>query len=150
MMALHTDELEPALSFLRELWALNHALESTSRRMHDGMGVTAQQRMLLRFIGKFPDQTGGTLAELLHIEKSTLSQSLKKLEERGLVATTRDARDARRARIVLTARGKRFDRPQVGTVERAVERTLEATPPREIAAVRRFLQRLVAMLEDEG
>jgi DNA-binding MarR family transcriptional regulator len=147
-MADETDELEPALAFLRELWALNHALESTSRRMHDAMGITAQQRMLLRFVGKFPEQTASALAALLHIEKSTLSQSLKKLEARDLVATTRDANDARRTRVVLTARGKRFDRPQIGTVERAVARTLGATASRDRTAVRRFLQRLVASLED--
>lgn len=149
-MTRHAEKpLEPALAFLRELWALNHALESTSRRMHDAMGITAQQRMLLRFIGKYPGQTGSALAALLHVEKSTLSQSLKTLEGRRLVTTKRDAADGRKTLVALTAAGRRFDRPQIGTVERAVERTLAAATSRDVAAVRRFLQRLVAELEDD-
>ncbi len=141
-------DLEPALAFLRELWALNHALESTSKRMYDRMGITAQQRMVLRFVGKFPHVSAVELAVMLHVEKSTLSLALKRLEERGLVARRRDARDARKAHVVLTARGRRFDVPTVGTVERAVERALAATRPRDIETIRTFLQLLVRMLGD--
>jgi DNA-binding MarR family transcriptional regulator len=142
--------LEPALAFLRELWALEHALGSTSKRMHDQMGITAEQRMVLRFVGKSPRMTAGELAGLLHVEKSTLSLALKRLEEKGLVARSRDAMDARKSRVVLTKEGRKFDRPTVGTVERAVERALRATRSREIDIVRAFLQRLVRLLEDGG
>jgi len=141
-------ELEPALSFLRELWALNHALESTSKRMYDRMGITAQQRMVLRFVGKFPRVSAGELAEMLHVEKSTLSLALKRLEERGLVARHRDAHDARRANVVLASKGRGFDVPTVGTVERAVERALDATRARDIETIRTFLHLLVRMLEE--
>lgn len=139
--------LEPALGFLRELWALDHALGSTSKLMHDRMGITAQQRMVLRFIGKFPGITGGELASMLHIEKSTLSLALKRLEERGLVARQRDAVDARKTHVVLTSRGRHFDRPTVGTVEQAVRSALDATKPRDVETIRAFLQRLVRLLE---
>ncbi len=142
--------LEPALAFLRELWALDHALGSTSKRMHDRMGITAEQRMLLRFVGKFPRMTAGELASMLHVEKSTLSLALKRLEGKGLVTRSRDTTDARKSRVVLTREGRKFDRPTVGTVERAVERALLATKPREIDAVRLFLQGLVRLLEEDG
>ena len=61
MTARQEKSLEPALAFLRELWALDHALGSTSKRMHDRMGITAQQRMFLRFVGKYPRITTGDL-----------------------------------------------------------------------------------------
>jgi DNA-binding MarR family transcriptional regulator len=141
------DELEPALAFLRELWAVDHALASTSKRMHRRMGITAEQRMVLRFIGRSPGATAAELATLLRIEKSTLSYTLKRLEQRGLVRRSRDALDARKARILLTAKGRTFDRPTVGTVERAVARVLRETKPREILVVRSFLQKLVRNLE---
>jgi DNA-binding MarR family transcriptional regulator len=143
-----TTKLEPALAFLRELWALDHALGSTSKRMLDRMGITAQQRMVLRFIGKFPRATARELAEMLHVEKSTLSPALKRLEERGLVMRLRDAADSRKSHVVLTAAGRKFDRPTVGTVERAVERALQASSRREIDCVRTFFQRLVQLLEE--
>lgn len=139
--------LEPALAFLRELWALDHALGSTSKRMHDRMGITAQQRMLLRFIGKFPRITAGELASILHVEKSTLSLALTRLEARGLVTRRRDTEDARKTRIVLTAEGRRFDRPAIGTVERAVRSALRATRGRDVETIRSFLQRLVRLLD---
>jgi MarR family transcriptional regulator, organic hydroperoxide resistance regulator len=142
------EPLEPALAFLRELWALDHALVSTSKRMHDRMGITAEQRMVLRFVGKYPGMTAGELASLLHLEKSTLSFALKRLEEKGLVDRARDPTDARKIRIALTKNGKKLDRPTVGTVERAVERALRATRPQEVDAIRLFLQRLAIYLED--
>ena len=101
----------------------------------------------LRFVGKYPQITAGDLAAILHVEKSTLSLALKRLEERGLVARHRDAADARKAPIVLTAAGRAFDRPAMGTVERAVQRALRATKPRDLEVVRSFLQRLVLLLE---
>ncbi len=141
------ETLEPALCFLRELWALDHALGSTSKRMHDQMGITAQQRMILRFVGKYPSITAAELATMLHLEKGTLSLALKRLEDRGLLARRRDAKDGRKTPIVLTARGRRFDRPAVGTVERAVRKALRATPEAEVKTTRLFLQRLVRFLE---
>lgn len=150
MTARKEEPLEPALAFLRELWALDHALGSTSKRMHDRMGITAEQRMVLRFLGKSPRMTAGELASMLHVEKSTLSLALKRLEEKGLVARSRDATDARKSRVVLTKEGRKFDRPTVGTVERAVERALQATKPRDIDAIRLFLQCLVRLLEDDS
>jgi DNA-binding MarR family transcriptional regulator len=140
-------DLEPALTFLRELWALDHALGSTSKSMHDRMGITAQQRMVLRFVGKYPGITAGELAAILHVERSTLSVALKRLLERGLVSRRADAVDRRRTFVTLTARGRRFDVPAVGTVERAVRRTLAATKPRDVDVVRVFLQQLVRNLE---
>lgn len=140
------DPLEPALDFLRELWALDHALGSTSKRMLDAMGVTAQQRMILRFIGKYPDINAVELAAMLHIEKSTLSIALKRLEERQLVKRTRVVDDGRRASLALTPRGRAFLKPVVGTVERAVASALAATSARDQGAVRDFLQLLVRHL----
>jgi DNA-binding MarR family transcriptional regulator len=144
---IREEALEPALCFMRELWALDHALGSTSKRMHDEMGITAQQRMILRFVGKYPSITAVELATMLHLEKGTLSLALKRLDERGLLTRRRDAADGRKTPIVLTARGRRFDRPAVGTVERAVRKALRITPEGEVETTRLLLQRLVRLLE---
>ena len=141
------EPLEPALAFLRELWALDHALGSTSKRMLDTMGITAEQRMVLRFIGKYTDISAADLAAILLVEKSTLSTALTRLEKRGLVSRTRDGDDARRTLLRLTPAGRKLNRPTVGTVERAVELALEATSARETASVRAFLRRLVSVLD---
>jgi hypothetical protein len=46
--------LEPALAFMQKVWHLNHALERLSSAMEKELGVTAQQRFLLRCVGKYP------------------------------------------------------------------------------------------------
>ncbi len=134
--------LEPALAFLRELWALNHALGSTSKRMHDRIGVTAQQRMVLRFLGKRPGITASDLAEILHLERGTLSQALKRLEEKGLISRRSDPSDLRKTFIRLSKKGAQLDTPTIGTVERAVDRTLKEASEGDVEIVRRFLHRL--------
>lgn len=143
-------DLEPALSFLRELWALDQALASTSKQMLGRMGITAEQRMVMRFIGKHPGTSARDLAAMLYVQKSTLSLALKRLEAKKLVVRRRDPSDSRRTFIDLTPAGKRFARPEAGTVERAVERTLAATDPRDIGRIRQFVRLLVTMLEEES
>lgn len=102
--------------------------------------------MVLRFVGKRPNISAGDLATLLHVEKSTLSTALKRLETRRLITRNVDTDDNRRISISLTSAGRKFDHPAVGTVERAVRQTLDATKLDEIEVVRVFLQRLVSNL----
>jgi MarR family transcriptional regulator, organic hydroperoxide resistance regulator len=61
----------------------------------------------------------------------------------------RDPRDARRTALGLTGQGHALDRPAQGTVEDAVERLLETTPPRAIATVARVIARLTQLLGEE-
>jgi DNA-binding MarR family transcriptional regulator len=77
---IREEALEPALCFMRKLWALDQALGSTSKRMHDQMGITAKQRMILKFVGEYPSITAVELATMLHLEKGTLSLALRRLE----------------------------------------------------------------------
>lgn len=137
------------LDFLRNLWRLNHALERRSAAMDQGHGVTAQQRLMIRCIGKFPGITASRLAEMLHVDPSTASTALRRLREKGLVTTRRDPSDSRRAFIGLTARGRGVDGLRTGTVESSVGRLLDEVPAADAVAVERVLARLVALL-DEG
>ena len=84
---------------------------------------------------------------LAHQLIGAVALALKRLAERGLVSCQRDKTDARRTLIALTEAGRAYDRPALGTVERAVQRALRATPPRDVETVRAFLQRLVLLLE---
>src|SRR6266540_480401 len=96
--------LGPVLEFMRALWALDHALQSASKRMESRLGITAPQRLVVRIVGRFPGISAGEVAEILHVHPSTLTGVLKRLEGRGFVARRADPRDARRALLGLTAR----------------------------------------------
>jgi len=141
--------LGPALDFLQRLWQLNHALEKLSSRMERRLGVTAQQRLILRCVGKYPGMTAGQLAGLLHVDPGTVSAALRRLESKGLLERRRDPRDKRRASLGLTAKGRAMDRPAEGTVEGAVERLLESARADELASMVKIVDQLTSLLGEE-
>lgn len=138
--------LGPALDFLQRLWQFNHALEKLSSRMERRLGVTAQQRLVIRCIGKYPGVTAGRLASLLHLDPGTVSATLNRLESKGLLVRRRDPRDKRRACLGLTAKGRALDRPAPATVEHAVERLLGTLSAEEIASAIKVVDQFTALL----
>ena len=144
-----TRRLGRVLEFMRLLWAVDHALQSTSKWMEARLGVTGPQRLVIRMIGCFPGVSAGALADLLHVHPSTLTGVLRRLTDRGAIRRTADPRDSRRALFSLTARGRRVDRLRSGTVEAAITRALANVPARNRAAARSMLARVALELERE-
>jgi len=142
-------KLDPVLDFLRELWALDHAFDRISKRMLARIGITAEQRVLIRIVGETPGISAGDLADLLHVDAGTTSAALRRLEERKLLVRERDPNDGRRVTVDLTPSGKRLNVPRSGTVESAVERTLADSSPSEVRALRRVFARLIEALDAE-
>lgn len=136
--------LGAVLDFMRLLWAVDHGLQSASKRMEAACGVTGPQRLVLRIVGRFPGIGAGRAAEILHVHPSTLTGILKRLEARGYLQRKADARDARRALFSLTAKGKRLDTLRTGIVEQAVRRVLTKAPKSLAAA-----QEVLSLLADE-
>lgn len=143
------DRLGEVLDFMRLLWAVDHALQSMSKRMEASLGVTGPQRLVIRIVGRFPGISAGELASVLHIHPSTLTGILKRLESRGIIDRKPDADDARRALFGLTARGRELDGLKVGTVEAIVRRSLAKLPPRKVGAARDVLHALAMSLLEE-
>jgi DNA-binding MarR family transcriptional regulator len=139
--------LGPVLEFMRALWALDHALQSASKRMETRLGVTAPQRLVVRIVGRFPGISAGEVAEILHVHPSTLTGVLKRLEARGIVTRRADPKDARRALLALTARGRELDRLRSGTVEAVVRRVLQRLPSGSVRSVRALAEALTAALD---
>ncbi|MBL8743284.1 MAG: winged helix-turn-helix transcriptional regulator [Myxococcales bacterium] len=140
--------LDPVLGFVADLWAVNHATERTSKRMEAVIGVTAQQRVLIRIVGRHPGISPGQLATTLSLDAGTISAAIRRLEARGLFERRRDPRDKRRVALGLTAAGRKLDVPSAGTVESAVALIIDSTPPEELAHVGAFLRRLQASLDE--
>ena len=142
-------ELGQVLSFMRLLWALDHGLQSASKRMAARLGITGPQRVAVRVLGRFPAIAAGRIAEILHVHPSTLTGILKRLEERGFIRRTVDEKDARRALFSLTNEGKQLDRVRAGTVEASVRRVLSQLPPEKVQAAEEVLSALAAGLEEK-
>lgn len=133
------EPLGGTLDFMRVMWAVDHGLQSRSKRMESELGVTGMQRFVIRLIGRQPGIAAGELAELLHVHPSTLTGVLKRLVERGYIDRERDPEDARRAKFVLRPLGEKIDATQAGTVEAAVRRALGRMPPNRLEAAREVL-----------
>jgi MarR family transcriptional regulator, organic hydroperoxide resistance regulator len=142
------DGNEPALGavldFMRLLWAVDHALQSASKRMEAVYGVTGPQRLVVRIVGRFPGIAAGRVAQILHVHPSTLTGILKRLEARGILVRKSDPRDARRALFGLTPKGRKLDTLKTGVVEQAVRKALARSPTMVAAA-----QEMLAALSEE-
>jgi MarR family transcriptional regulator, organic hydroperoxide resistance regulator len=145
-----TPRLGEVLEFMKMLWAVDHGLQSTSKRMEAKMGVTGPQRLVIRILGRYPGISAGRLAEVLQLHPSTLTGVLKRLQERGIIERRVDPKDARRALLGLTARGRELDSLRAGTVEAAVRQTLKGIPRRKIEAAQDVLAALAASLRPDG
>ena len=142
--------LGPVLEFMRALWALDHALQSASKRMETAHGVTAPQRLVVRIVGRFPGIAAGEVAAILHLHPSTLTGVLKRLESRGIVVRRSDPLDGRRALLTLSPLGRKIDTLRNGTVEASVRRVLRDLSPRSVRSARELADRLAAELDRLG
>ena len=142
-----TEPNERTLSFMSALWALDHALHRTSKRMAATIGVTGPQRLVVRVIGRNPSITAGMLARTLHLHPSTVTGVLARLEANGMVQRRADEEDRRRTRLVLTAKGRRVYQSSAGTVEDAIESVVGRVKAREADAVVRTLEAITEALE---
>jgi DNA-binding MarR family transcriptional regulator len=131
--------LGPGLDFLRELWALDHALQKLSKRMSRTIGVSGPQRLALRLVARFPGLPAGRLARLLHLHPSTVSGLIKGLVDRGLIARSPSALDRRRTPLRITPDGIELLSSAEPTIESAVLSALDALPPRQIDAALKVL-----------
>jgi DNA-binding MarR family transcriptional regulator len=143
-------ELDPVLRFMRVMWSVDHGLHKVSKRMAADIGLTGPQRLAIRIVGRSPGMAAGELASLMHLDPSTVTGILRRLEESRMISRRADPADARRTRLTLTQRGRAVDRRNAGTIEAAVRRTLAAMPQHQVEAASQVLTALAAQLLDNG
>ena len=139
--------MDNALQFMRLMWALDHELQRVSKRMGRRFGITGPQRLVLLLLGQMPGMSAGELARLLHLDPSTLTGILRRLEDAGLVVRAADQQDSRRAQLALSDAGRAANRQRTGTIEHAVRRALNAVSVRDFDGTRRTLERIAAELQ---
>lgn len=138
------------VEFLQLLWAVDHGLQSASKRMARSLGVTGPQRLVIRIVGRIPGISPGRLAEILHVHPSTLTGVLTRLVDRGVLARRGDTADRRRMILTLTDKGRAINRSTAGTVEAGVRRMLGGIPRSDVEAAGRVLRRLADELTEQS
>lgn len=136
-----------ALSFLRLLWEIQHGLLAVSRRMKREIGITGPQRLVLRLLSSTPGMTAGELAQALHLDKSTLTGIVGRLERHGFLRRAVDPLDRRRQLLALTRKARAVISRLSGTVEERVGEVLAGRSPEEIASAEKILALVAGSLE---
>src|SRR5262245_23495293 len=109
---------------------LQRAARVVARRFDDALrpvGLTQGQFSLLMSLNRPAPPTIGSVADLLAMDRTTLTANLKPLERRGLVTVAVDESDRRSRRLALTAAGRAVladARPIWKRTHAALERTL--------------------------
>ena len=81
------EPLGRALEMLRRTWAVDHATQHLSRAMAATLGLTGPQRLVLRVIGKRPAISASELSDFLHLDASTMTPFVQRVDVRaGVVA----------------------------------------------------------------
>lgn len=140
------DAAPDVLDVMQVLWALAHALEARSKRMHRDLGITGPQRLLLRVVGQSPGCGPGEAARRLSLNPGTVSRLASGLERQKLIRRELDQADGRKQRLILTARGKLLNAHHRGTVEGAVREALAGATSSEVRLARKFIRRLTDSL----
>ena len=135
-----------ALAFLRALWELNHALERASRAMKRRLGVTGPERLFIRVVGRLPGTTPARVADILRVDRSSVTPLLKRLERRRLVSREPVESDRRSVRLYLTGAGARIDAMKRGTIEAAVTEILAGSARRHVEVTASTLGRIARQL----
>ena len=118
--------------------------------MEQRLGITAQQRLIVRCVGQFPGMTAGQLAGLLHVDPGTISAALRRLEAKDLVARRKDPRDSRRVALGLTARGRALDVPTTETAEDAADELLATTQAHDLENAVSLIERFTSLLQSRS
>jgi MarR family transcriptional regulator, organic hydroperoxide resistance regulator len=137
------------LAFMRLLWAVDHGLRSLSKQMQATIGLTGPQRLVLRILGRTPRVMPSELAELLHLDRGTVSGVLDRLVDQQLIVRRPHPEDGRSVLVELSARGKLLDREAAGTVESCVRRALGSVPRSKVDAAIAVLEALAGELTRE-
>lgn len=134
---------------MRLLWAVDHGLRSLSKHMQARIGMTSPQRLALRILGRFPGMMPSELADLLHLDRGTLSGVLERLATQQLLVREPHHEDRRSVLLRLTARGRLLDQETSGTVEACVRRALASVPRSSVEATKQVLEAVARELERE-
>jgi DNA-binding MarR family transcriptional regulator len=128
--------------------ALSEAIQT---RIWHAAQLTLAQARVLRRLAKQPRSLGQLGADLV-LAPPSMTRLVDRLEERGLIARSRDSEDRRKVLVTLTAEGRRL----VGAIpllegspiRAAVDRMTVADRERIAAAMREFSAAVVEVEEE--
>lgn len=123
------------------------ATDQNSKRLGRSTGLTVPQIVLMRAIAAHPDATLGFLTEQVSLSQATVTTIVDRLEERGLVARRRNAKDKRVVNVALTSAGDALLRTAPQPLQEAFRERFLQLPEHQQAWIVRSLGAVAGMMD---
>jgi homoprotocatechuate degradation regulator HpaR len=107
-------------------------------------GLTDQQWRVLRVLGERGATDAGTIAAEAYLLGPSLTGVLARMERDGLVKRSRDAADARRTRVLATAKGRRLVQKLAESIEAHYAAMEQALGKAQLAQLYGLLDAVIA------
>lgn len=99
------------------IYGAAHAFTRTYKPLLEPLGLTYPQYLVMIALWEEDGQPVKAIGDRLGLDSGTLSPLLKRLEQSGLVARTRDRDDERQVRISLTTKGAELRHQAAGVAQ---------------------------------
>lgn len=142
-MKQHSDITEDILIALRRVI---RAIDQHSRKLVQSHGLTGPQALLLSEIVRNGPITGSELAKRVSLSQATVTDVVKRLERRGLLARARDEGDRRKLRLQATAQGSDLLQQSVPLLQESFQARLSELKEWEQTQLLASLQRIAEMM----
>ena len=139
---------EIAFGFFTEIGIINQ-LASNAFEKELPLGLTVSQFSVLNWFTRVDTEaTPGRLAVAFNVTKGAMTNTLKKLEEKGFVKIRVDENSGRRKLVTMTKRGAEARAEAVKSVEPLLAELMESFSRSDIEASLPFLQTLRIFLDE--
>lgn len=141
------DSDPPLFALLNEIGIIDQLAQNRLETLlPDGLKVS-QFAVLNHLVRLGDDRTPVDLARAFQVTKGAITNTLHRLEARGLVSVVPDPSDGRSKRVRLTAAGRRMREACVRATEPVLALLAQEASPTEIAAALAVLRRIRARLD---
>ena len=125
------------------------AVDLHSRKLSHDYKLTGPQALALKEISSNETITAGELAKRVSLSQATITDIVKRIEQRGLVIRTRDQQDRRKVLISLTEQGEEILNSAPPLLQEKFTRRYEQLEDWEQTLLLSSLQRIASLMDAE-
>jgi len=144
-------ETDPTTRFdlrvLRSLRRIIRAVDLHSRKLSAQHNITGPQLVCLLTISDHEPMTPSSIADEVHLSRSTVIGILDRLEAKGLVSRTRDLKDRRLVKVSLNDDGRALVSHAPSPLQDTLADAMNNLPEAEQELISASLDRVVEMME---
>jgi DNA-binding MarR family transcriptional regulator len=133
-------ELEQCLNFI--ITKAQHNVHQIFKAELAPHGITPGQYAVLRCLWDENGLTARKLAERLHLDGSTITGILDRMEQKGFIEKLVDPKDRRALQVMLTEKGQKLEKPLSQAIVKANQKALLSIDEKQAEVFKQILQKM--------